>query len=432
MSNFHDPDTGKLDATLIADHVAFEPSPLGRGADGEMYVYEGGIYARDEKIVTKRVAKALGAKYSASVLGQVEAHLLNVDLPDVGLPDLPSGYLDYIVLENGIYWWRSGDLEKHSSALGAMTRLPIVHDPIAKPHAFRDWLGQVLGDDEELHRHLWEVLGYLLMTGNPLQKIFMIYGPGGNGKGTLLRVIRHMLGRENYSSISMHQLVDDRFATSGLYGKIANVSGDLSSKFLTDPQVLKEITGGDAISASRKFGQSFEFVPYAVPIFASNEFFRTSDTSAGWRRRWEVIEFTRNVLADGRPFDEGLLFEDVPGIFNYAMEGLRRLMERGRFDPPQAAQDATSRLHDEADPIVTWLDDDEQVDRHPDAVTPRTRVYARYKGWCSRNGYSPLALVPFGRRLTQLGIESTRPTIGTGRTWCYQGIHVPGDLGAQL
>lgn len=426
ISQFLTPtDPPRLDATLIADYVANEPTPLGRGVDGEMYVYEGGIYERDERIVTKRVAKALGARYSASVCGQVEAHLLNVDIPDVGLPDLPSGYLDYIVLENGIYWWRSGDLDPHSPTLGAMTKLPIVYDEVAIPHSFIAWLRQVLGDDPEIERHMWEILGYLLMTGNPLQKIFMIYGPGGNGKGTLLRVIRRMLGRANYSSISMHQLVDDRFATSGLYGKIANISGDLSSKFLSDPQILKEITGGDAISASRKFGQSFEFVPYAVPIFASNEFFRTSDSSIGWRRRWEVIEFTRNVLASGEPFDEQLLFDDIPGIFNYAMDGLRRLMARGRFDPPQSAQEATARLHDEADPVVMWLDDDEHVTQGPDEISPRRVVYARYKGWCSRNGYNAMAMGPFGKRLSQLGIESTRPRHGTGRTWCYQGLSVP-------
>jgi putative DNA primase/helicase len=430
ISQFHDPDTGKLDATLIADHVAHEPTTLGRGADGEMYVYQGGIFVRDPQIVTKRVAKALGARYSASVCGQVEAHLLNIDLPEVGLPDLPSGYLDYIVLEDGIYWWRSGDLEAHSHALGAMTKLPIKYDPGAIPHAFMDWLNDVLGDDKEMHRHMWEVLGYLLMTGNPLQKIFMLYGPGGNGKGTLLRVIRCMLGRENYSSISMHQLVDDRFATSGLYGKIANISGDLSSRFLSDPQILKEITGGDAINASRKFGQSFEFVPYAVPIFASNEFFRTSDNSHGWRRRWEVIELTRSVVDNGKPFDEQLLIDDIPGIFNRAMDGLRDLMARGRFDPPQAAREATDRLHDEADPIVAWLDDDEKVEREDDAMSPRAAVYARYKGWCSRNGYSPLALVPFGRRMAQLGFGSARPRTGTGRTWFYTGISVVETFGS--
>lgn len=421
--SFINPDTEKFDSTLLADYVAFEPTTLGRGVEGDVYEYRDGVYVRDENVVTRRVAAALGAKYSTTVLSHVNAHLLNIELPQVGLPDLPSGYLPYIVLENGIYWWQDDKLEDHSPGLGALTKLPIEHDPQAIPHSFRDWLKQVLGDDDEMHRHMWEVLGYLLMTGNPLQKIFLLYGEGGNGKGTMLRVLRRLLGRANYSSISMHQLVDDRFATSGLYGKTANISGDLSSRFLSDPQILKEITGGDSISASRKFGHSFEFVPYAVPIFASNEFFRTSDNSIGWRRRWEVIDFVQKVDT-GSAFDEQILFDDASGIFNYAMEGLRRVMQRGRFLPPEAAQEATTRLHDAADPLMLWLDEDEAVQRGPDESSPSADVYKRYAGWCRRNGYTPLASGPLGQRLKQLGITRTRPREGASRVVRYQGISV--------
>ena len=104
----------------------------------------------------------------------------------------------------------------------------------------------------------------------------------------------------------------------------------------------------DSITTARKYGQHFTFVPYAVPIFAANEYFRTSDSSYGWRRRWEVIDFPRDVSKLGH-FDEQDLFDELPGIFNTAMEGLRRLMDRGRFAPPQVAVDATDRLHDSAD-----------------------------------------------------------------------------------
>lgn len=423
MPSFLHPETGRFDATLLADYVAHEPTQLGRDFAGDLYEYRDGVYVRDVNVVTRRCAKALGASYTKNVQSQAEAHLLNIDLSEVGLPDLPRGYLDYIVLENGIYWWRDSTLEPHSPALGAMTKLPITYDPIAIPHSFIDWLQQVLPDDEEMIRHIWEVIGYLLMTGNPLQKIFLLYGEGGNGKGTLLRVIRALLGRENVSSISMHQLVDDRFATAGLYGKTANISGDLSSRFLSDPQILKEITGGDSINASRKFGHSFEFVPYAVPVFASNEFFRTSDNSAGWRRRWEVIDFVQRVEGNGA-FDEQLLFDDAPGIFNYAMEGLRRVMERGRFDPPRVAREATTRLHDAADPFMMWLDEDEAVTQGPDESSPSADVYKRYSGWCRRNGYSPLASGPFGLRLKQIGVTRTRPREGLSRVVRYQGISV--------
>lgn len=416
----------RLDATLLAAHIASDPTPLGRGADGELYVYQDGVFVHDPQIAIKRVAKLMGQTWSSTVQGQVNAHLLNVDLTDVGLPDLPRGYLPYIVLNNGVYWWQDDHLELHSPALGAMTRLPITYDPVAIPHYVNHWLTQVLGDDDEMMRHIWEVLGYFLMTGNPMQKIFLFIGEGGNGKGTLMRLIRWMLGRENYSSISMHQLVDDRFASSGLYGKIANISGDLSAKFLTDPQILKEITGGDSISASRKHGQAFEFVPYAVPIFAANEFFRTSDTSKGWRRRWEVIDFNRDVESAGGVFDEQDLFDDAAGVFNFAMDGLRRLMDRGRFLPPDAVREATTRMHDAADPLLLWMDEDEGVYVGEGETDACTLVYGRYRTWCRRNGYNALASGPFGQRLLKLpGITKTRPRTATGsRAYHYEGIGV--------
>ena len=423
MPSFINPATERFDATLLADHIAHEPTKLGRDFAGDLYEYRDGVYVRDANVVTRRCAKALGASYTKNMESQASAHLLNVDLTEVGLPELPIGYLEYIVLDNGIYWWQEDKLTPHNEMLGAMAKLPISYDEIAIPHAFIEWLEQVLGDDGEMHRHVWEVLGYMLITGNPLQKIILLYGEGGNGKGTMLRVLRMMLGKDNYSSISMHQLVDDRFATAGLYGRIANISGDLSSRFLSDPQILKEITGGDSINASRKFGHSFEFVPYAVPIFASNEFFRTSDNSIGWRRRWEVIDFTKRVEGQGA-FSEQVLFDDIPGIFNMAMIGLRRLMERGRFDPPEVAREATTRLHDAADPFMMWLDEDDAVRQGPDESSPSADVYRRYQGWCRRNGYTPLASGPLGQRLKQLGITRTRPREGAVRTVRYQGISV--------
>lgn len=423
------PWTGEIDAVEIAGHIAESPTTLGRGFDGDLYEYVDGVFMRDENVVTKRTAAALGKKWSRTVAGQVEAHLLNIDLPSVGLPELPSGRLPYIVLENGIYWWEDDTLDEHSPELGALTKLPITHDPIAVPHSFIEWLGQVFGDDAEMHRHMWEVIGYLMMTGNPFQKIILFHGPGGDGKGTLMRVLRAMLGKPNYSSVSLHQLVDDRFATSALYGKIANISGDLSEKFLADPQVLKEITGGDSINASRKFGQSFEFVPYAVPLFSNNGHFRTSDTSRGWRRRWMVINFPTAVeelaLAGELPYlDEQNLIDEIPAIFNVAMDGLRRLMARGKFAPPAAALEATEAMHNDADPFMFWLDDDDGVWRGDDQSSPCADVYRKYSAWCRRNGYSALASGPFGMRLKGLGVTRTRPRDGLARVWRYQGISV--------
>ncbi|MFM2720478.1 DNA primase family protein [Microbacterium mcarthurae (nom. nud.)] len=412
---------GKLDATLIAEWVA--APDLAVGHDGDYYEYRDGIYVRDPHVVTRLTAQALGRAYTPGVQRQVEAHLHNQDVPRVGVRSLPSGYLDYIVLENGVYWWRERELRPHQRSLGAITKLPIRFDAVAASPAFDRWLLQVLGDDAEMHRHIWEVLGYLLMTGNPLQKIVLLIGEGGNGKGTFLRVLGRLLGEENFSSVSLHTLVEDRFAAASLHGMIANISGDLSSRFLNEPEILKQVTGGDAIQTARKYGQMFKFVPYAVPVFAANEPFRTSDSSYGWRRRWEVIEFSRHVLGSGE-FNEQHLFDEASGIFNRAMEGLRRLMDRGRFDPPTAAQEATTRLHDAADPFMLWIAEDENVFRGPDHSAERDDVFKRYRQWCRDSGYQPVAKHVLGRRLNQIGITSTQTRAGGRARRLYVGIGV--------
>lgn len=328
------------------------------------------------------------------------------------------------MLKNGVYHWRDDRLTGHDPLLGALTCLPIVYDPTATAMNFETWMHQVLLGDEEIIRHVWEIIGYTLMTGNPFHKIVLLHGSGRNGKGTLLRVLRRLLGDDNYSAISLHDLVADRFAASGLYGMIANISGDLSAKFLNEPEIIKQITGGDAITTSRKYGQQFTFVPYAVPVFATNEYFRTSDTSYGWRERWIVVEFSHADVTKLGHFDEQELFSELPGIFNLAMVGLRRLMARGRFDPPQAAIDATARLHDSADPFMIWLDEDENVVRGEGQQSPRSDVYERYARWCRRNGYQPLASGPFGNRLKGIGVGTAQSRAGGTYTRYYTGISV--------
>lgn len=417
---------GKLDATRVAEYIAPD---LGRGPDGVYYEYRDGVYERDPEIVRKRVAAALGPKYSLTVEKQVEAHLLNITIPAVGIQKVTHS-LDYIVLINGVYNWRRSEFASHDPLLGAISRLPIRYEPTATAPRFHEWLVQVFGNDPHMLRHVWEVIGYLLMTGNPFQRMFLFHGEGGNGKGTLMRVLEHMLGEQNISSLSLHQMVEDKFAISMLHGKIANFAGDISSRYIENPEVVKQITGGDYITAQHKYSTPFQFKSYAVPVFSSNAYFRTSDPSYGWRRRWMALDFNNNVREMYGPLDENDLYEEGPGIFNDAMDALRRLMERGDFDQPAAAAEATRKMHDASDPFMLWLDEDESIRMGPDREDPRQDVYNRYRAWCRANGYSALASGPFGLRLRKIdGIGSRESRAGGRYVRYYTGISVERQYG---
>jgi putative DNA primase/helicase len=119
----------------------------------------------------------------------------------------------------------------------------------AKCPWFDWWLAQVVPPD--CVEIVWEVAGYLAYSGNPLHTAIMLIGSGRNGKGTLLRVILAILGKQNTTSTSLADLVNTRFRTAELFGKIANIAGDIDATYLENTAILKAITGMDQIQAER-------------------------------------------------------------------------------------------------------------------------------------------------------------------------------------
>ena len=112
----------------------------------------------------------------------------------------------------------------------------------------------------------WEVVGYLLMNGNPLHRAFLLVGAGRNGKSTFLRLVEHLLGRADCSSVPLQKLGDGhRFASAEMFMKSANVCGDLAATHLKDTSTFKQVTGGDPVFAERKIRDPFEFIYWGVP-----------------------------------------------------------------------------------------------------------------------------------------------------------------------
>jgi putative DNA primase/helicase len=148
-------------------------------------------------------------------------------------------------------------------------------------------------------RLAWEMLGYLLYSGNPLQKAFMFHGTGANGKTTLVRVISHMLGAGNTSTQSLDALSTNRFAPSLLFGKIANLAGDIDATFQESTAMFKMLTGEDRISGEHKYGDGFSFNCWAVPVFSANKIPGSADVSVGYLRRWVSLEFDKSF--EGAP-----------------------------------------------------------------------------------------------------------------------------------
>lgn len=378
------------------------------GPDGNYWVYEDGVYSRDPLIIQRRVNDILknkaAARYTNSVIHIIDPLLntLTHDKPD------PT----YINLYNGMYNHVKQNLEPHSPSFNSVVQLPITYDPDAQCPVFEAFLEKVC--PKEALPMVWEVVAYLLMPGNPLQKAILFYGPGSNGKSNFINVMEALVGKKNCSNITLNQL-SRVFEPAELLGKQLNTVGDLNMQFLKDTETFKQITGGDPITAQRKNKDPFTFVNWAVPVFAANNLWKSNDLSLGYFRRWQIISFPNKVTEkDFKYSREELITEkELSGIFNKAMTYLAPLLKRKRFQTTLHNDLIMAQFQHESDNVAIWaLDDDTLLDIcHPDndkIYCRKSFSYKRYKHWCYESGHRPLSNQAFYKRLESSGYRFAR------------------------
>lgn len=400
--SFFDNKTGLL-AERLADAVSHD---LAVGPDGMVWVYEAGAWCRRDDEVERRVTRTLGNRFRREHAGNARMMVTKGrDLPLIRqAPDAR-----YINTRSGMVEWETGKLTPHDAELLSTVQLNVEYDPRATCPTFDAWLAQVI--DADTVALVWETLGYLLMSGNPLHKAVLLVGKGRNGKGTLLRLITSLVGKANTSSLSLLDITEGKFEVAGLFGKLINIAGDIDAKSLSSTAKFKAITGDDSILAQHKGGHPFEFTPWAVPVFSANQLWQSTDNTDGYLDRWLVIPFPNKFKKGGR-FSEAALLAEGPGILNKALESLRTLMARGEFELSGHAAAAHDRFELESDVVKMWLNDDESVAVHEAGNTAlsvsRTAAYRRYCVWADESRHGSLNSSNFYKRLELMGFGAVK------------------------
>lgn len=135
----------------------------------------------------------------------------------------------------------------------------------------------------------------------PFQNFFVLVGKGANGKTVFLNIIKKMVGEENVSSLTLQTISEGGFELGYLYQKNVNMTGDLPKKAFQDVGHIKELTGGDTITAKQKFKDPFKFKNYAKLIAACNEVPETPDLTDGFSRRAVIINFPQSFEGRANP-----------------------------------------------------------------------------------------------------------------------------------
>ena len=267
-------------------------------------------------------------------------------------------------------------------------RLPVEYNHGAYCSDVDKLLNKVFCGDSECIELFEEILGDCLLRKNIYQKAFLFYGGGSNGKSTILKLIRKLIGNDNVSTIGLDQLVKD-FQCAELENKLVNIGDDINYKPIKDSGTLKKLFSGEPLTVSRKFAQPFTLEPYATHLFSCNEIPRNSDRSDGMARRWCFVPFNATFSKSDVDYDP-LIFEKVSTdealsyLLNRAIKGFKRLQARGYYIEPKVVKEAMRAYAISNNSVLSWLEDESLAVEYI-LETPRDTLYKLYVQWCNES-----------------------------------------------
>jgi putative DNA primase/helicase len=330
---------------------------------------------------------------------------------------------------NGLLDVRTRELRGHAPAFWNETSVPFAYDPMPDlPICWHVFLEDIWPGDDASKAALQEVFGYVISGRLDLQVIVLLVGETRAGKGVIARLLRQLVGPENVAGPTLSSLGGE-FGLSQLLGKPLAVIPDvrLSGRANTVVERLLSISGEDTLSVNRKNRPHWVGKLPTRLMLLSNEVPQLGDASQAIARRFLPFRFTRSWLGREDRNLEGRLHDELPGIFNWALDGLERLELQGRFTQPAGADDVWTTLAELASPVATFVR--ECCEQGPDLRVPVDQLYAAWQPWAEANGHGRKTKHVFGRDLRAVipGLTNSRPREGDARTHIYVGVGLRHD-----
>jgi putative DNA primase/helicase len=310
-------------------------------------------------------------------------------------------------VQNGTIDLRTGDFRTHERADFITMMAPCEYDPSAKSPLWDAFLIRIFEENEDLLAFVQRLCGYLLTGDTTEQALFVLYGTGANGKSTFVETLLALLG-DFGKKTAMQTFLEQR--NEGVRNDLAGlrsarmVSAVEASKgkFLNEA-LVKEVTGGDQVSARFLYGEFFQYKPQYKIVLAVNDKPRIKGGDEGIWRRMELIPF--NVFISPEQRDRELpqkLLMELPGILNWALAGLAEWRRIG-LAPPSEVLEATEDYRVEMDLLHDFLQT--CCADKPGWFVPTADLYAVYEQWCKDNGETPVKQRSFSIMIKERGYE---------------------------
>lgn len=334
---------------------------------------------------------------------------------DPWLLNVPNGTIDL----------RTGNLRPHRQEDFITMLAPVAYDPAAtcpRWDAFIDWALP----DPATRSWFWRYVGHCLTGDVGSQIITFLHGAGANGKSTATGVIKHVLGdyavqgspallmaieRGNGEELARRQ----RAVVKGK--RFVLVQELEAGRYLNESQV-KQLTGGDTITAARLYENEAEIMPTHKLAVATNykPVVRGSD-HAIWRRIM-LVPFPSRVTDDQKdPALQEKLIAEAPGILAWMVRGCLA-WQRDGLAPSKLMRAATEGYRKDEDRLGEFLDDFTE----PGEAALSDPLYKRYQRWAEDRGETVWTQRAFTNALVERGFPADRATVNGRRGRAIRGL----------
>ena len=327
-----------------------------------------------------------------------------------------------INLQNGVLDIATRELRPHSPK-DYMTKLsPVSFDPDAKCYRFIRFIRWMFLEEPEMVEYIQKLMGYCLTGLTTEQQFFFFHGDGRNGKSTLVNIFRHIMapycGSVPASELMLKEQVSPiRHHIAALRGARVAISSEIRAGARLDEAKIKDLTGGDVITADLKGQNAFHFKPTFKLLLIGNHAPSVPSTDFGIWRRLICIPCDATISDDQvDPHLEDALCKELPGILNWMLEGFIKWQKEG-LKPPHAVLEKVEEYKKSEDRVGQWLTEKCVVSLSNQNISATTKqLFDSFRDFCRENGFfTAMTSNHLSRELERRGFKPYRTTAGRGR-----------------
>jgi P4 family phage/plasmid primase-like protien len=305
---------------------------------------------------------------------------------------------------NGTLDLNTGTLREHNRADRITKIAPVAYDPNADAPTFDKFLRDIL-PSESVRRFVQRLTGYALNGKTNEKALPILHGTGDNGKSTLLNVLMEMCGE--YSLQASNDLLMGRSShpteVADLHGRrfVTNVETEEGRRL--KESLVKQLTGGDRISARRMREDPWNFWPTHTLFMATNHKPEIRGTDNAIWTRIKLIPFDVSIPKDqqDRELPEKLR-KELPGILAWAVRGHTGWLREG-LQEPEEVKAATDSYRSDMDVLARFID--EECETGEGLKVKTSLLYGRYKLWCEESGEPVMRSQDFSGSLQDRGFS---------------------------